>query len=118
MRKRFLYSGRGLLGQKLEGEMTASDPDEVVRRLHDAGYVVTDVSKAKERERFARWLTNFVPPQERVVLLEAWVMYLESGLSVQAALLRLSTTTRNLGVAWTIQKIAQFFNINDELLLD
>ncbi len=107
MRKRFHYRGRGLLGQKLEGDMTASDTDEVVRRLHDAGYVVTAVSRAADRDRFARWLTQFVPPQERVVLLEAWAMYLESGLPIQTALLRLSTTTRNVGVAQTIQRIAE-----------
>lgn len=92
----YRYRGRGRLGQTLEGQVRASDPETAVTRLQQEGLLVISIQPQRRRllmlDRLG-WIMERVPSSERLVMLEAWAAFLEAGMPLQTALGRLKLTT-------------------------
>ncbi len=103
----YRYSARGPDGRRIEGEVSAFGPDEATKQLQDAGVYVISVVSIPARKRPGPAGPVAIQPQDRIFLLQAWAMFLESGISVQSSLLQLRMRAQNMDIGCGIDRIRQ-----------
>ena len=102
---RYRYSVRDLNGRFMKGDVIAQDRDEAIRLLQESGLYVTSVELATTPLQPLRRHRISAPDDQKIFLLESWSMYLEAGLSVQVALLRVRKAIRHRGMSRALQSI-------------
>ncbi len=103
--QRFRYTARNIDGRNTTGEVVAFSREEAASRLQEAGVYVTSVVPIREGRRFFRQGPGSIPLEEMLVFLESWAMFLEAGLSMQSALLRLRVKTRIPAMARAVEEM-------------
>lgn len=105
--RRFRYAARSIDGRRMEGEVLGTDMEEATRRLQEAGvYVITISSIQKGAGPLFPYRIS-LSEQDRIFLLESWAMFLEAGLPMQSALLRVRLRTDTPSVARAIDQIQE-----------
>ena len=103
--RRFRYKARDLEGRELAGEVIAEDPTAAVRLIQEAGFFVITVDEARPRRTWGFLQPAFIPLEERLFLLQAWAVLLNSGFSMQSALLQLQKGTHLHSVTRTLSQV-------------
>ncbi|PIQ82683.1 MAG: hypothetical protein COV76_02370 [Candidatus Omnitrophica bacterium CG11_big_fil_rev_8_21_14_0_20_64_10] len=103
--QRYRYIGRNLEGSRVRGLVLAVSPESAFTRLKDAG--VTLVALVPAKGRFRRPIIGRVMMSnaERLFLLESWSNFLEAGMAMQTALLRIRMQLRNRNLALALDQI-------------
>lgn len=102
---RFQFTARGSDGQQVTGEIIAPDQDAAARRLQGAGVYVTSLSALKPVRHLPAQRRVSLSPQEHLLLLESLAMFLEAGVPVQSALLRLRMKSPNPSLRLALDRI-------------
>jgi len=107
MRSLYRYKACNIDGRWIEGELSALNREEALKRLQAAGVYVTSLSSVKRPKWLDGWNPVYVSEQDRIFLLESWAMFLEAGLPMQSALLSLRMRSRSRSVARAIERVQQ-----------
>ena len=102
---RFQFTARNPDGQHVTGEVLAVDSDTATRRLQGAGVYVTSIVSLGPVRRLPPLHRVSLSTQERLFLLESLAMFLESGIPIQSALLRLRMRTPNASLQLALDRI-------------
>lgn len=102
---RYRYSVRNSQGQEMKGAVFASDQNEVIQLLQENGFYVTSVAPTSKPPRLFLLRKSMVPDEQKIFLLESWSMFMQIGLSVQAALLKVREVTPDRNIARALQSI-------------
>ena len=102
---RFQFTARNPDGQHLTGEILAADSDTATRRLQGAGMYVTSIVSLGPASQLPSQHRVFLSTQERLFLLGSLAMFLESGIPIQSALLRLKMQTSNASLRLALDRI-------------
>lgn len=105
--ERFRYQARRIDGFETAGFIHANSSEEAAGMLQQAGVYVISITPTGQAVRLAKPGRVVIPDQERTFLLECWAMFLEAGLSMQTALLRLRMRTRLPKLAAALDYIQQ-----------
>lgn len=101
----YRYSVRDRYGRVSNGELLAPDQDEAIRLLQGTDVYVISVQPFPGFSFPFQFGRLSVPDEQKIFLLESWSMFLEIGMSVQSALLRLQMTIRHPGVLRALRSI-------------
>lgn len=102
---RFQFTARNPDGQHVTGEIFAADSDTATRRLQGAGVYVTSIVSLGPVRRLPSPHRVSLSAQERLFLLKSMAMFLESGIPIQSALLRLKMSTSNASLRLALDRI-------------
>lgn len=82
------------------------NPEEAAARLQEAGVYVTKLVPLRFEAQEGHPQV-FASESDRLFLLESWPMFLEAGLSMQSALLRLSLRSRSISLGRAIDRLQE-----------
>lgn len=105
---RYRYSVRDSQGQEIKGAVFASGQNEVIRLLQENGFYVTSVAPTSRPPRLFLLRKAMAPDEQKIFLLESWSMFMQIGLSVQAALLKVRQVTPDRNIARALQSIQDY----------
>ncbi|MCM8794775.1 MAG: type II secretion system F family protein [Candidatus Omnitrophica bacterium] len=90
----------------MRGEVIAPTREEVAARLQEAGVYVTSIYPIRWARPFLlRFGPGHIPQEDLLVFLESWALFLEAGLSMQSALLRLRMRARVRSLEYGIEQL-------------
>lgn len=104
---RYRYIAQSMGGRRMKGEVTAVSPEEAAARLQEAGVYVTKLVPLRRKKQLMGPGRVLMSESERTFLLESWAIFLEAGLSMQSALLRLGLRTHSISLTRAIEHLQQ-----------
>lgn len=102
---RYRYSVRDPQGRGMRGEVFASTQDEALELLQKSGVYVTSLESTLKPLDSLQLKRSCSGDDQRIFLLESWSMFMDMGMSVQTALMRVRKIIREGTISRSLQVV-------------
>lgn len=98
--QQFRYKARDSLGREASGVFLAPDRDDALNLLQESGFYVITLALDADRRFVRRWKRRIILPlNDRILMLECWMVLLQSGIPMQSSLERMALLLRQPSAA-------------------